>query len=256
MAVFVDPFLLTLTLVLTILMIIGNLYFLAHYSHYADSGFGSSAACKFIIMVAFMLAECQLLLLPLDLINTRENTNVDMFVFWQVIYMSSLFMMVVFLPFAYFFYETEEDNDYKTRFCTAFKNWLGLFIIFSLIHFPMFASMRHSYVPLESYAYKGLEGTPDQAKIDSVFLTIEDDRILLPIDKNEYEFLDSLTLHTQLTFAAYTIGALSFWGSFMLVFFMGTGLVAIPFENIITWLDRPVPMNESEFKKKKDVLTK
>jgi len=50
MAVFIDPFLLTLTLVLTILMILGNLYFLAHYSHYADSGFGSSAACKFVIV--------------------------------------------------------------------------------------------------------------------------------------------------------------------------------------------------------------
>ena len=48
--VFVDPFLLTVTLVMTVLMVIGNLYFLANYSHHADSGFGSSAACKFVIV--------------------------------------------------------------------------------------------------------------------------------------------------------------------------------------------------------------
>lgn len=80
-----------------------------------------------------MIAEAQLLMLPLDLINTRENTNLDMFVFWQVIYMSSLFMCIILLPFAYFFYETEEDNDYKTRFCTAFRNEVALLIVFSLI---------------------------------------------------------------------------------------------------------------------------
>jgi len=63
-------------------------------------------------------------------------------------------------------------------------------------------------------------------------------------------------IETQLTFAAYCIGAFAFWGSFMWVFFFGMGLVAIPFSNIIAYLDRPKPMKEDEFKKKKDELTK
>lgn len=48
--VFVDPFMLTLTLVLVIILIIGNLYFIAHYSHHADNGVGSSTAMKFVIV--------------------------------------------------------------------------------------------------------------------------------------------------------------------------------------------------------------
>lgn len=48
--VFIDPFLLTLTLIITILLILSNLYFLAHYSHHADSGFGSSLAAKFVVV--------------------------------------------------------------------------------------------------------------------------------------------------------------------------------------------------------------
>ena len=43
---FVDPFLLTLTLVLTIILVFVNIYFIAHYSHHADSFFGSSTAAK------------------------------------------------------------------------------------------------------------------------------------------------------------------------------------------------------------------
>jgi hypothetical protein len=33
-------------------------------------------------MVAFMIAEAQILMMPLDIVNFREQTNVDMFVFW------------------------------------------------------------------------------------------------------------------------------------------------------------------------------
>jgi hypothetical protein len=47
---FVDPFLLAVTLVMTVILIIGNLYFVAKYAHPADSAFGSSTACKAIIV--------------------------------------------------------------------------------------------------------------------------------------------------------------------------------------------------------------
>lgn len=72
--------------------------------------------------------------------------------------MSSLFLTVILLPFAYFFYETIEENDYKTRFCTAFGNEIILLVVFSLINFPMFTSWRHAFIPLDSEAYKGLQG--------------------------------------------------------------------------------------------------
>ena len=56
-ASFVDPFLLIVTLTITIIMIIGNLYFLAAYSHHADTGFGSSAACKFIVVSIILFTK-------------------------------------------------------------------------------------------------------------------------------------------------------------------------------------------------------
>jgi hypothetical protein len=47
---FVDPFLLVVTLVMTCLLIVGNLYFVAKFAHPADSAFGSSTAIKGIIV--------------------------------------------------------------------------------------------------------------------------------------------------------------------------------------------------------------
>lgn len=51
---FVDPFLLIITIVMVIILIFANIYFVAHYAHHADSFFGGSAACK-AILVSFCL---------------------------------------------------------------------------------------------------------------------------------------------------------------------------------------------------------
>jgi hypothetical protein len=48
--VFKDPYMLTPILVIVVVMIIGNLYFLAHFSHFGDSFFGSSAATKGLLV--------------------------------------------------------------------------------------------------------------------------------------------------------------------------------------------------------------
>jgi hypothetical protein len=51
------------------------------------------------------------------------------------------------------------------------------------------------------------------------------------VEDNEfqlYKYTEGVELDMQLTFAQYTIGAFAFFGSFMFLFFCGTGLVAIP----------------------------
>ena len=48
---FVDPFMLVLTLIMTVLLVIANMYFIAYYSHASDKAFGGSTALKFIIVL-------------------------------------------------------------------------------------------------------------------------------------------------------------------------------------------------------------
>lgn len=94
--------------------------------------------------------------------------------------MTSLFLTVVLLPFAYFFYETCEDDDYKTRFCTAFGNEMILLVVFCCINFPMFASWRHAFVPLNSEAYTMLPGMTATPVAKSEAATRLNDIFLLP----------------------------------------------------------------------------
>ena len=50
-----------------------------------------------------------MLLLPMDVGNYRAGSNVDMKIFWYIIYMTSAFFICVILPFALFYYESDED---------------------------------------------------------------------------------------------------------------------------------------------------
>ena len=47
--------------------------------------------------------------MPLDVGNFRGGSNVDMKMFWYIIYMTSAFFIIVILPFALFYYESDDD---------------------------------------------------------------------------------------------------------------------------------------------------
>ena len=51
-------------------------------------------------------------MLPLDVQNTRENTNFEMYMMWYIIIMSALFYITVVLPFGLFYSETDEEKEF------------------------------------------------------------------------------------------------------------------------------------------------
>lgn len=60
----------------------------------------------------------------------------------------------------------------------------------------------------------------------------------------------------MLGFPIYAIGMFTFIGWFLLCFFLGTGLIAIPFDLCVQWKLRPIPMKEDEFNRAKSELAK
>jgi hypothetical protein len=62
--------------------------------------------------VGYILAECQILVLPLDVANAHENTNFHMTIFWYIVFMTSAFYMMVILPFGLFYTETDEEKAF------------------------------------------------------------------------------------------------------------------------------------------------
>lgn len=53
-----------------------------------------------------------ILLLALDVENTREGTDFKMYMFWYAIIMSAAFMVSVVLPFGLFYAETDEEKEF------------------------------------------------------------------------------------------------------------------------------------------------
>ena len=96
-----------------------------------------------------MLAQSQVLMLPLDVVNTREDTNVDMRMFWYIIQMTSLFYMTVILPFCLFYAETDEEKDFKWRLSSAFKNLVLTLGTVSVILFPLYTYTSYAEIPIQ-----------------------------------------------------------------------------------------------------------
>lgn len=63
---FVDPFLLVVTLIMTILLVVANVYFVAHYAHYADKAFASSTACKVLVVSQYSYCNKTNLFISVD----------------------------------------------------------------------------------------------------------------------------------------------------------------------------------------------
>lgn len=63
-------------------------------------------------VVGYIIAECQILVMPLDYANAHETTNLHITVMWYIIFMSSLFYITVMLPFGLFYTETDEEKAF------------------------------------------------------------------------------------------------------------------------------------------------
>jgi anti-sigma-K factor RskA len=57
-----------------------------------------------------------MLVLPLDVGNYRAGSNVNMKIFWYIIYMTSAIFVTIILPLALFYYESDEDKPFVSTY--------------------------------------------------------------------------------------------------------------------------------------------
>lgn len=66
----------------------------------------------------------------------------------------------------------------------------------------------------------------------------------------------SITLDIIVSFPIYVIAICTFVGWFILILFLGAGLIALPFDYINAFRFRPIPMKEDEFERAKSELAR
>lgn len=122
-----DAFLIVVTVLLFLLLAYISIYLLALYCHPQDAGFGASLFCKLLVVLGFIFTWSQILLLTIDISNSRYQSGLDMYLAWTIFYVSMFVLLVVLIPFAIFFYETDEDKP------LVYKSPL-LFLVLAIVH--------------------------------------------------------------------------------------------------------------------------
>ena len=112
-----DALLLVILIAGLIIMLGISIYLLIVFVHRTpflivadDKGWGTAWYCKILVVLGLLLVWSQALLLPLDVANNQFYPNsggLNMKIMWYIVYLSSLGMITILLPYAMLFYETD-----------------------------------------------------------------------------------------------------------------------------------------------------
>ena len=157
--------LIILAIIFVLILLAINIYIMALYVHNDDKGWGSAVYCKVLVVIGLTLCQAQALLVPLDVANNsaQNDFGIDMKGFWLFLYMIVLIFITLLLPFALFFYETDEDDGYCKRVLkgvlyTFLANIISILVLFITWNFFKFVNL-----PVKTVA---TNSTTTQATID------------------------------------------------------------------------------------------
>jgi len=88
------------------------------------------------------------LALPLDVANTKVDGGLRIDVIWQILYTTIAVFCIAVIPFAIFYYESEDPDSNKSQLMSALK-WTVLSTFVSLFFtFMMWAFLGEAEVPI------------------------------------------------------------------------------------------------------------
>ena len=243
----IDIFMCILVIAMAVILLIVGIYILAYYCSEDDSEFGTSTICKIAAILGMMIGWGQILLLPLDVSNTRlEDGKFRMDIIYQILYIVIGCFIFFILPLLISVYEC--DPEWTT--CEKFKNSICFFIaeivVIALIFGISYLFFHTAHVPLKSIQckYNGVD-----SKYSSDYIISDDDTL------EECEENDDAELEIRVSFTIYCIGLLSFLSYILFSVFGGIGLGALPLDLIYSYCSRPIKINERKLNElKKEIV--
>lgn len=234
-----DVFLLVLVLAVVLFALVLNTRLLHYYQQPEDSGFASGVFIKAVIVVALTLAWLVSLLLPIDVRNSRPTKGfLDMQALWTAAFATIAVFLVIVVPASMFYHEVEGDDLVKRKrrhvLCYLFGT-MFLTISVVAISFPFLskASLPVTEYECEESAWQTADGL-DGSKICS---------------RGHQAYVE-----LQVGFQIYIMAAMCFIGWFFFSMFGGIGLSAAPLDMILSFVDRPRPIDEGKYKIRKKIV--
>ena len=162
--------LIALAIIFVIILLAINLYILALYVHTDDKGFGTAVYCKILVVVGLTMCQAQALMVPLDVANVSalDSNGIDMKSFLYFIYLLVLSFICLLMPFALFFYETDEEEGFCKRLVKGLLYTLAANIISILVLFISWNYLKYVELPIHTVDANGQTSFTDNFKVASV----------------------------------------------------------------------------------------
>ncbi|CAG9311817.1 unnamed protein product [Blepharisma stoltei] len=220
-----DVFLIVLTIIIAIILLACNFYFMIYYLDPSEKGFADSMISKLILLSGLMLAWAQVLALPLDVSNSSgDGGDLRIDIMWEIIYMAIFAFLLAILPFAMFFSETDDEKQMCERICDTLKTVVFLWIIELLVLLLMYFYLSYTEIPVVTYTCLWTEADNINQKCDQ----------------------GNTNLEFNVSFPIYVMAFMSWFGWWFLVLFGGIGLAAIPLDFINKFRFRPQRLSPTE----------
>ena len=240
----IDILTLIMTIIITVTLIIGNIYLLAYYCHPDDKGTIIGYVTKGIVVLGLTLAWAQVLLLPLDVSNNRgEGNGINMKIFWLLIYVLSIIYIIIIFPLTSAFY----DSDYELSFNEKMKHSLCHFLI-TLIGFLAISIILHFAI--------GKATIPFESKYCPIsnFMNSAEEFSELYLFRENNCYRNSKKIEIKVNYLITCIAIFSFISWFLFAIFGGIGLSAIPLDFFHDFCTRPKSINSSDIRLRREDL--
>jgi LMBR1 domain-containing protein 1 len=221
----VDIWLIIVTVVCFLIMVILNLYIIKLYIHPDDKGFLNGFFEKLLIMLSSCLLWSFIMLLPLDIANSRgEGAGFNIEIAYQILFAIYIVFLVILLPFTLFLYETDEEISCIARFFKAIVYTILIGAIVLILGIVAWGTLKKTEVtvPQKNLMIGNLQLSESKTTVDLFNGSEEVDK------KFEYE----------LPVFIFGIIFLIFIGWFIFVMFAGIGLSALPMDLILEYVHR------------------
>jgi LMBR1 domain-containing protein 1 len=224
---------------IAVILLVANLYLFVYYSNPDDNSACSGVITKIIVIAAMNLSWIQLLMLPLDVTNSRGGgLGLHMDTAWIVIYIIIATLMILVLPLISAYNESDEEwtlcEKIKYSMCNTF---ISIALVLTLIFIGFFflskaeIPIRKTYCPIANFQKSNVN------TFKTTNCHTEDTNLILTV-----------------SFPIFAIAILSFLSWFVFICFGSIGLAALPLDCFYTYCTRPQIISKDDLEKKKKAL--
>lgn len=213
-----------------------SIYFVYIFSSEADDG--AAYFPKTVAVLGLTLALLTVFLLPFDVATKvdpttfNEASTLSMQTMWEAIFWTVTGFVLVLIPFTTFYYEAldpEAENGCAAQVVPALMYTLGLVLFFGIVTGVSWLMAGEAEIPYWSYSGVAQFKGPLDATLVYVNLKRE------------------TSLNLKVSIFVYVIAMLCFFGWLLFMIYGGVGIVALPYDLITEFTQRPPPISKAQF---------